>query len=162
MFMHCWVNQRLRYILSKNAVNQALQCTRKKPLTDWLIRNQWWLRRQTNSNLDSNQGLRISRTYDRMNDHVDERTNKLSEFSAGVKTTYMQTRVSSWYIPNWRQRNDTSQTHWHHRDPKFQLSTHDTILIHGAFAQWLLYCSINEDSIHVFSQERSLADFQKG
>ena len=61
-FTRHWVDQQRRYILNKNAINQALQCTRKKPLIDWLIRNRWWLRRQANSNFDSNYGLKISRT----------------------------------------------------------------------------------------------------
>ena len=88
-----WIND-LDIFRIKNAVNQALQCTRKKPLINWLIRNRWRLRRQTNSNLDWNQGLRISRTNDRMNDHVDERTNELSEFSAGIKR--LMTMFENW------------------------------------------------------------------
>ena len=115
MFMRHWVNQRLRYISNKNAVNQALQCTRKKPLIDWLIRNRCWLWRQANSHLDSNYGLRISRTNKWMNDWADERTNKdwvkIERVSAGwQQTTQIWTRVSSWYTLNWCQTNRTSQT----------------------------------------------------
>ena len=109
MFMRCWVNQRLRCIFNKNAVNQALQCTRKKLLIVWLIRNQWRLRRQTNLNLDSNQRLRISRTNDQMNGHRDERTNELSEFS-WHQTSYMRSKISWWYTPILRQRSEASQT----------------------------------------------------
>ena len=78
-----WVDQRRRYtctcIFQINAVNQAFQCARKKPLIDWLIRNQWWLRQQANSSLysmNSNHGLSISHRNNQINDRVGEWTNE--------------------------------------------------------------------------------------
>ena len=70
-----WINDGEVFRI-KSAVNQALQCTRKKPLIDWLIRNWWQLRRQANSSLDSNHGLRMSCTNDRMNNRVGEPANE--------------------------------------------------------------------------------------
>ena len=74
----------------KNAVSQALQYMRKKSLIDWKIRNQRRLRQRTNLNLDSIDGLRISRINNRMNNQVYEQTNgrtkrRLSEIYAGSK-----------------------------------------------------------------------------
>ena len=79
-----WINDRDIFRI-KNAVNQALQCTKKNPLIDWLIRNWWQLRQQANSNLYSNQGPRISQTNGLINNQVDEQTNELSEDSTGRK-----------------------------------------------------------------------------
>ena len=68
--------------------SQPSSSMHKKPLIDWLIYNQW-LRRQANSNLDSNHGLRISRINDRMNNRAAKRTNedwlKIEWVSAGSK-----------------------------------------------------------------------------
>ena len=83
-----WINNEDIFWV-KNAVNQAFQCTRKKPSIDWLIRNWWRLWQQRNSNLDSNHGLRISHTNDQMNNQVGEQTNegwvKIEWVSAGSK-----------------------------------------------------------------------------
>ena len=57
--MRHWLDQRRRYISNWKAVNHSLQCTRKKPLINWVIHDRWQLRWQANSNLDSNHGLRI-------------------------------------------------------------------------------------------------------
>ena len=113
-----WINNRDIFQI-KNAVNQALQHTRKKPLIEWLIRNRWWLHRQANLNLDSNHGLGISCTNDHMNDQLGERTNegwvKIEWSLCRQQTTNMWTSVSLWYTPSWCQASDTFQTY---RQPK--------------------------------------------
>ena len=93
--------------LNESTINQVLQCMRKKLLINWQIHNRLWLWWQAYSNLDLNDGLRISRTNYWMDDHVDERTNEqMNEEwvpSVSSKTTYIHvwTRVtcSSWYTP---------------------------------------------------------------
>ena len=56
----------------KEALNQTLQYMRKKSLIDWHVNNWWRLWWQANSNLDSNDGLRISCTNDQMNNQDED------------------------------------------------------------------------------------------
>ena len=91
LFMCHWVDQWWTYFKfkDKNAVNQAFQYTREKLLIDWQICNRWWLRWRKNLNLVSNDGLRMSRTNEWLNDQVDDQTNEDWESLLGENNLYM-------------------------------------------------------------------------
>ena len=88
LFMHCRVDQRQIYISNlKTKCSQSSSSIHEKLLMEWLIHNWQWLQWQANSNLDSNDGLRIGHTNDWMNNQVCANKQRLSE-SLLAATTY--------------------------------------------------------------------------